>query len=263
MKPDAPQPAHDAPTFRVLGVSLAALQIPGLIEQMETWIRQRNSWRFIAVTNVHVVMEARHDPSFRKVLEDADLCVPDGMPLIWIGRLRGHALRRRVYGPDLLVDFCRETQHAGYRHFFYGGAPGVPEALAGKLTEQFPRLNVAGTYSPPFRRMTEQEELMVAEMIHQAAPDVLWVGLGCPKQEIWMQQHCDLLRVPVMVGVGQAFDIHSGRSRQAPSFLREHGFEWLYRLLAEPRRLWRRYLVYNSEFMICELLELLGLGSFR
>jgi len=255
--------ANNRETFRVLGVRLAALQIPDVIERMEAWIARRDGSRFIAVTNVHVVMEARHKPSFRKVLESADLCVPDGMPLVWVGRLRGHPLERRVYGPDLLLDFCRETHEEGYRHFFYGGAPGVPEALAEKLKERFPRLNVVGVCSPPFRPLTAEEDARQIEMIHQAAPDVLWVGLGCPKQEHWMYEHRDRLRVPVLVGVGQAFDIHSGRSRQAPAWIREHGLEWLYRLLAEPRRLWRRYLLYNSEFIVCESLEVLGLKRFH
>ena len=255
--------ANNREGFRVLGVRVDAVQIPDVIKEMGKWISQRDRPHYIAVANVHVVMEARHDPSFKKVLEEADLCVPDGMPLIWVGRLRGHKLQRRVYGPDLLLEFCRETQEMGYRHYFYGGAPGVPEALSEKLKGQFPQLNVAGVCSPPFRPMTAEEDGRQVEMINQAAPDVLWVGLGCPKQERWMREHRDRLRVPVLVGVGQAFDIHSGRSKQAPKWLREHGLEWLYRLLAEPRRLWRRYLLYNSQFIVCESLELLRLRRFR
>jgi len=250
-------------SLNILGVRVDAVQIPDVIKEMGKWISQRDRPHYIAVANVHVVMEARHDPSFKKVLEEADLCVPDGMPLIWVGRLRGHKLQRRVYGPDLLLEFCRETQEMGYRHYFYGGAPGVPEELSEKLKGQFPQLNVAGVCSPPFRPMTAEEDARQVEMINQATPDVLWVGLGCPKQERWMREHRDRLRVPVLVGVGQAFDIHSGRSKQAPKWLREHGLEWLYRLLCEPRRLWRRYLLYNSEFIFWESLELLRLNWFR
>lgn len=259
----ATSPTSNIRTFQVLGAQVAALQIPDVIRQMEMWIAQRDGSRFIAVTNVHVVMEGRRDPSFRTVLQAADLCVPDGMPLIWVGRLRGHLLPRRVYGPDLLWDFCRQTHEMGYRHFFLGGAPGVPEALAAKLKRPFPRLNVVGICSPPFRPLTADEDAQQIEMIRAAAPDVLWVGLGCPKQERWMYEHCERLCVPVLVGVGQAFNIHSGHSKRAPAWLSEHGLEWLYRLLAEPKRLWRRYLVYNSQFIVCESLELLGLKQFR
>jgi N-acetylglucosaminyldiphosphoundecaprenol N-acetyl-beta-D-mannosaminyltransferase len=246
----------------VLGVRVDAVQIPDVIAQMEQWIARRDTCHYIAVTNVHVLMEARHSPSFRMVLDSADLCVPDGMPLVWIGRSRGYPLKHRVYGPDLLLDFCQETNAKGYRHFFYGGAPGVPEALAAKLKCKFPMLEVAGTYSPPFRSLTSEEDARVVEMINGAAPDVLWVGLGCPKQESWMYEHCKQLRVPVLVGVGQAFDLHAGRLKQAPAWMREHGLEWLFRLMAEPRRLWRRYLIYNSEFVFSELLELLGVRKF-
>jgi N-acetylglucosaminyldiphosphoundecaprenol N-acetyl-beta-D-mannosaminyltransferase len=243
-------------------VRVAALQIPDVIQRMQEWILQRDGGHFIAVANVHVMMEAQHDPSFRKVLETAALCVPDGMPLVWVGRIRGHPLQRRVYGPDLLVDFCQQTQEMGYRHFFYGGAPGVPEAMTERLKKRFPRLNVVGSYSPPFRHLTAEEDARQIEMIRLAEPDVLWVGLGCPKQERWISAHLDRLEVPIILGVGQAFDIHSGRSKQAPGWLREHGLEWLYRLVAEPRRLWRRYLLYNSQFIVCESLEILGLKRF-
>jgi N-acetylglucosaminyldiphosphoundecaprenol N-acetyl-beta-D-mannosaminyltransferase len=251
------------PSFRVLGVRFEALQIPGVMARMEEWIERRDGGHYIAVSNVHGVMESRHNAAFREVLDEADLCVPDGMPVIWIGRLRGHKLKHRVYGPDLLLGFCRETEAKGYRHFFYGGGTGVAEALARKLREEFPKLEIAGTYSPPFRKLTEEEDARVVEMINGAKADVLWVGLGCPKQEMWMREHRERLRVPVQVGVGQAFDIHAGLLRQAPRWMREHGLEWLFRLAAEPRRLWRRYLVYNTEFIFCELAEVLGLRKFE
>ncbi len=251
-----------APWIKVLGVRVHSIQIPSVIAKMEDWIPRRNGSRFISVTNVHSIMEARSDPLFRKVLQSADLSVPDGMPLVWLGRLKGHKVKRRVYGPDLLWDFCRETHEKGYRHFFYGGASGVPEKLADSLRREFPGLNVVGTYSPPFRSLTPDEDAQVVKMINEAAPDVLWVGLGCPKQEYWMHAHRNKLRVPVMVGVGQAFDIYAGCLRQAPRWMRENGLEWLFRLLLEPRRLWRRYLVYNTQFVFYVLLELTGIKRF-
>jgi N-acetylglucosaminyldiphosphoundecaprenol N-acetyl-beta-D-mannosaminyltransferase len=161
-----------------------------------------------------------------------------------------------------MFQFCEKAAWAGYRHYFVGGAPGVPEQLAMSLEQSCPGITIVGTYSPPFGLSTAAEEAAVIEDINRAAPDVLWVGLGTPKQEIWMLRHRDKLRVPVMVGVGAAFDLLSSRKRQAPSWMREQGFEWLFRLLQEPQRLWRRYLVGGSEFVFSVALELLGLRRF-
>ncbi len=248
--------------YSVLGVDVDAVQIPDVIAQMENWIGTRQQTHYIAVTGMHTVMEAQHDPGFRAVLAEADLVVPDGMPLVWCARLRGHALRRRVYGPELMLTFCRETAAKGYRHFFYGGDSSVPERLAASLRQACPGICVAGTFSPPFRQLSPEEDAYIVEMIHRAAPDVLWVGLGAPKQEKWMYEHRDRLNVPVLVGVGAAFDFHAGTKRQAPRWMREHGLEWLFRLVQEPRRLWRRYLVYGSEFVVLNMMEILGLKRF-
>jgi len=245
--------------FRVLGIRVDAVQIPDAIARMECWIAERSHCHYITVTGMHGVMEAQHDPAFRTVLNTADLVVPDGMPLVWLGRRRGFALERRVYGPELMLCFCEQTAPKGYRHFFYGGAPGVPERLARILQERYPGLRVAGIICPPFRPLTPEEDAEVIEAINRAEPDVLWVGLSTPKQERWMFEHKETLRVPVMVGVGAAFDINSGRSKQAPCWMQENGLEWLFRLVQEPQRLWRRYLVYGSSFVIRISLELLGL----
>jgi N-acetylglucosaminyldiphosphoundecaprenol N-acetyl-beta-D-mannosaminyltransferase len=208
---------------------------------------------------MHGVTEAQHDAQFKNVLNEADLVVPDGMPLVWCARIRGYPLRRRVYGPELMLTFCQETVAKGYRHFLYGGDTGVPERLAASLLRSCPGLCIAGIFSPPFRPPTAEEDAEIVEMIRRAAPDVLWVGLSTPKQEKWMRDHRDRLGVPVLVGVGAAFDILSGGKRQAPAWMREHGLEWFFRLLQEPRRLWRRYLVYGSQFFLLETLEVLGL----
>ena len=170
------------------------------------------------------------------------------LPLVWLGRRRGFALKRRVYGPELMQAFCAATG-AKYRHFFCGGAPGVSERLANTLQRRH-GIVVAGTFSPPFRPLSNEEEAAMVGLVRAASPDVLWVGLGTPKQERWMHAHRNSLEVPVMVGVGAAFDLCSGNLRQAPRWMRENGLEWLFRLFQEPRRLGRRYLVYGAEFLV-------------
>ena len=246
-------------SYRVLGVRVNAVQIQDVITRMEEWIARRDGCRYVAVTGMQGVTEAQHDSSFKTILNAAGLVVADGMPLVWIGRRHGFEMRRRVYGPELMETFCKETAKKGYRHFFYGGAPGVGVELAERFVARFPGMILAGTYSPPFRALTPKEDGEIIEAIEGAQADIVWVGLSTPKQERWMYEHRERLKVPVLVGVGAAFDFHSGRVAQAPVWMREHGLEWLFRLLREPRRLWRRYLVYGTEFAALVLLELLGL----
>jgi N-acetylglucosaminyldiphosphoundecaprenol N-acetyl-beta-D-mannosaminyltransferase len=255
IKPDS-TPA----TFRVLGARVSAVQIPGVIQRIREWIQDPQPGRYITVTGMHGIMEARHDRRFQEILEHADLVVPDGMPLVWLGRVHKHPLRRRVYGPELMETFCRETGTQS-RHFFYGGAAGVADRLAQKLHDLY-GTRVVGTYSPPFRPLSESEEQQVATLVRMAAPDILWVGLSTPKQERWMAEHREVLNVPVIVGVGAAFDFLVGRVAQAPPWMREHGLEWLFRLLCEPRRLWRRYLILGSQFVWNVALELLHIKNF-
>jgi N-acetylglucosaminyldiphosphoundecaprenol N-acetyl-beta-D-mannosaminyltransferase len=245
-------------SFSVLGVRINAVQIPEVIQHFETWIREMRGNHFVAVCNVHMVMEAQNDKHFMDVLNSSGLTVPDGKPLTWLGRHRGFNLKRRVYGPDLFQDFLAATDSRGYRHFFYGGHPAVTKEMVSRIRERFPETEIAGYYSPPFRELTAQEDADVVTMINENRADILWVGLGCPKQEIWMYDHRGRLDVPVMVGVGQAFNIVAGSLKQAPSWMREHGLEWLFRLLLEPRRLWKRYLVYNTMFLLYLALEFLG-----
>lgn len=249
------------PTFSVLGVRVSAVQIHDTVALMERWIGSGETCRYVAVTGMHGVSESRHDLLFRHILNSADLVVPDGMPLVWLGRWHGHPLQRRVYGPELMETFCRETG-SRYRHFFYGGAPGVAQDLARGLHEQF-GITVAGTHTPPFRALTPEEERDLAGQVLEAAPDVLWVGLSTPKQERWMFEHRHTLRVPVMLGVGAAFDLNSGRLRRAPWWMRENGLEWLYRLFVEPRRLWKRYLVTIPSSIWSVSLEIFHLKRYE
>jgi len=230
---------------------------------MEEWILAKTVCHSIAATSMHGIVEAQRDPAFMEILNSTDLVVADGMPLVWLGRRQGCDLPRRVYGPDLMLEFCEKTAGRGYRHFFYGSEPGVPEQLAESLKRRFSYLEVCGVYSPPFRPLSAEEDQAIASLICRAAPDVLWVGLGAPKQERWMHEHRAKLNVPVLVGVGAAFDILSGRRRQAPQWMREHGFEWLFRLLQEPRRLWRRYLIDGAQFLIYVALDALRLRHFE
>jgi N-acetylglucosaminyldiphosphoundecaprenol N-acetyl-beta-D-mannosaminyltransferase len=247
-------------SFHVLGVRVDAVQIPAVVSIMEEWIRERRSARFIAVTGMHGVMESRRSPEFKRVLEDADIVVPDGMSLVWVGRRQGLRLDRRVYGPELMETFLRETGNR-YTHFLYGGAPGVAESLARRLRESL-NTQVAGVYCPPFRPLNDTEERALAAVVERLRPDVIWVGLSTPTQERWMHSHRQL-PVPVMVGVGAAFDFLAGTVRQAPPWMRENGLEWFYRLVSEPRRLWYRYLVLGSKFAWNVSLQLLRLKQFN
>lgn len=254
---DCDQCSRSSGSFHVLGTRVDAVQIPEVITQMQTWIASRDSCRYIAVTGMHGVTEARHDPQLRAALASASLVVPDGMPLVWLGRRHGFDLPRRVYGPELMLRFWREATSARYCHFFYGGAPGVADALACKFAWQFPAHEIVRTFSPPYRDPTPNEDREICSIINEANPDIVWVGLGTPKQERWMRDHQHRLSAPVLVGVGAAFDFHAGRIRSAPAWMGDHGLEWLFRLAQEPRRLWHRYLVRGSEFAALAILELL------
>jgi len=245
-------------TFDVLGVDVAAVQIPDVITLMKDWIvQERGICHTLNFVNVYSVMRAREDLSFSKILKSATLNCPDGMPIVWTGRKQGFTLARRVYGPDLMEAFFANQEGNGYRHYFYGAAPGVAEKVAAVMKERYPETIVAGHYSPPFHKQTDAECREDIARINASNADLLWVGLGCPKQEMWMAEVREHLRVPCVLAVGQAFDIFAGTLPQAPFWMREHGLEWLFRLCIEPRRLWKRYLVYNSAFLFAMAKQML------
>ena len=198
---------------------------------------------------VHSLVEASGDEELRGVFNSAQMVAMDGMPLVWVGRRRGAVEAERVCGPDVMLLVCDRGRRLGLRHFFLGGQPGVPEGLAKRLTARYPGLAVAGIYSPPFRSLSEQEDEALINRINESTPHVLWIGLGSPKQEFWAANHEDRLDVPLILPVGAAFDFHSGRVRRAPGWMQRTGFEWLFRLAAEPRRLGRRYVVTNARFV--------------
>ena len=232
----------------VLGVGLSVLNLRTALAAIADAIARRQKG-YICVTGVHGVMEAQDDAAFKKILNGAFLCTPDGMPMVWAGRWRGHREMRRVYGPDLMLDVCAWSETSGARHFFYGGADGVAGLLVQKLKARFPKLLVAGTFTPPFRSLTAAEYLSLQAHIAAARPDILWVGLSTPKQEKFMADFLPRLDVTLMVGVGAAFDFHSGRVRQAPRWMQRSGLEWFFRLCSEPRRLAWRYLRNNPLFL--------------
>jgi N-acetylglucosaminyldiphosphoundecaprenol N-acetyl-beta-D-mannosaminyltransferase len=234
--------------FNVLGVGLHAMNLPIATEAVLEALRERRKG-YVCVTGVHGVSEAQNDPAFRAVLNHAFLNTTDGMPLVWLGR---HAAGRwvdRVYGPDLMLEVFRATQPTGFRHFFYGGAPGVAEELKLRLEARFPGVKISGTYCPPFRALNPAEEADLQRLVREAQPDIIWVGLSTPKQERFMAEYLPKLETTLMFGVGAAFDFHAGRVSQAPRWMQRSGLEWFYRLCSEPRRLGRRYLVNNPLFV--------------
>jgi N-acetylglucosaminyldiphosphoundecaprenol N-acetyl-beta-D-mannosaminyltransferase len=243
----------------VLGVRIAAIGYSDTIAELERLLEDGRT-HYVCLSNVHTVTTSQFDIELKTAVNEADLALPDGMPLVWLANLDGHGLDGRVYGPELLDRFCTATAKRGVRHFFYGGTESVLRTLAARISELHPGINIVGTHAPPFRPLSVDEEDQLAELINDRV-DVLWVGLGCPKQEKWMHAHRNL-RVGVMIGVGAAFDFHAGRIPQAPLWMQRRGLEWLFRLVQEPRRLWRRYLILNPLFVVLTLLQRLGLKRY-
>ena len=262
-----PALSHETPPpaavrrFNVLGVALSAMNLPLATEAVLAALRARRKG-YVCVTGVHGVTEAQHDPAFRRILNAAFLNTTDGMPLVWLGRRAAGTFVDRVYGPDLMLEIFQATQATTFRHFLYGGAPGVAEELKAKLEARFPGVTVCGTYCPPFRPLTGAEETAFAAFVREKKPDIIWVGLSTPKQERFMAEYLPKLETTLMFGVGAAFDFHSGRVRQAPRWIQRSGLEWLYRLCCEPRRLARRYLVNNPRFLWRIAGQLSGLRKY-
>ena len=242
----------------VLGIGVSAINVQIALDTIDTWIRERDP-NYVCVTGVHGVMESQEDKGLLQIHNNAGLVTPDGMPLVWIARARGHRKVERVYGPDLLLAVCGRSSPRKHKHFFYGGAAGVPELLTESLQKRFPGLQIVGTYSPPYRPLLPQEDAAIVEQIDRSGADIVWVGLSTPKQERWMAAHVGRVRAPVLIGVGAAFDFHAGLKSQAPGWMQRNGLEWLYRLVQEPRRLGPRYLINNPRFVALLLAEQFGI----
>ena len=235
------------PRVDVLGVHISAIDMPAALDEIARWIDDGER-HYVCVTGVHGVMESQRDPELRRIHNASGLTTPDGMPMVWAGRRAGATISR-VYGPDLMLAVCALAEERGWSSFFYGGQPHVPGLLTTRLRDRFPRLRIVGSYSPPFRPLTPEEDEEVVQTINAAAPDLVWVGLSTPKQERWMAAHMGRLTASALLGVGAAFDIHAGTLPQAPRWMQARGLEWTYRLFREPRRLWRRYLSNNPRFV--------------
>jgi N-acetylglucosaminyldiphosphoundecaprenol N-acetyl-beta-D-mannosaminyltransferase len=252
-----PDPCNEAVPDRafILGIGVSAITLDRAASIIEQWIERRTP-NYVCVTGAHGIIESRRDPQLRHIHNEAGMVTPDGMPLVFMARRLGFKHVSRVYGPDLMRHLTEISAHKGYRQFYYGGGPGIAEHLAATLKAQYPTLSVAGTMTPPFRPLTPEEgEAMVAR-INEAAPDIVWVGLSTPKQEFWMASYIDRLNVPVLVGVGAAFDFLAGTKSQAPVWMQRSGLEWSYRLAHEPRRLWKRYLHIVPLFLMLALAQI-------
>lgn len=232
--------APTIPRVDVLGVHVSAGDIPRSVEAIAGFIEHQDR-TYVCITGVHGVIESQSDPELLAIHNASGLTTTDGMPLVWCAKRAGVADVERVYGPDLMLAVCEEGARQGWSMYYYGAAEGVPQRLAETLEARFPGLKTAGTFSPPFRALSEVEDREICEQINASGADIVWVGLSTPKQERWMAAHRDLLDAPVLVGVGAAFDFHTGNVRQAPGWLQRSGLEWVFRLTMEPKRLWKRY----------------------
>jgi N-acetylglucosaminyldiphosphoundecaprenol N-acetyl-beta-D-mannosaminyltransferase len=236
------------PRANVLGVGVHAINMSTAVRIIETAIDEHEKG-YVCVTGVHGIMEAQKDPSLAQLFSNALLVVPDGMPTVWIGHLQGFRDMDRVFGPELMLMIAARSEFTRYSHFLYGGGPGVAERLRDVLLERFPSMRILGTYTPPFRPLTSAEEMDLFSTVDGLNPDIIWVGLSTPKQERFMAEYLPRLNTRVMVGAGAAFDFAVGRIKDSPDWVKRSGLQWAHRLLQEPGRLWKRYLVSNPQFI--------------
>ncbi|MDD5355733.1 MAG: WecB/TagA/CpsF family glycosyltransferase [Candidatus Omnitrophica bacterium] len=247
--------------FYILNVGISAIDMDDACLVVEDAILKRQK-KYICVCPVSTIMECKKNEKVLRSVNSADLATPDGMPVVWIGKMRGYRNIRRVYGPELMWKICGISVKNGYKHYLYGSSPDVVSKLKERLNEKYRGLIISGSFSPPFRQLTQDEDDEIVKEINNSNSDIVWVGLGSPRQDLWMYEHRDRLNVPVMIGVGAAFDFLAGTKPQAPRWIRNNGFEWLFRLITEPNRLWYRYLVSGSLFIYYVGVELF-LDRFR
>ncbi len=238
----------------VLGANIDVVRWDDVLAKLNSWA-VRNESRYVCICNVHSVITSVQDNKFRLVINDADMATPDGAPIAWMLRRLVNLHQMRINGPDLMWRYCEQAQSLNVSMFFYGNTEETLARLKIKLLTAFPNLKIAGMISPPFRTLTPEEDAAFVDQVNSSGAGLLWVSLGCPKQEFWMAAHRDLINA-VMVGVGAAFDYHAGTIKRAPLWMQKCGLEWLHRLVSEPRRLWRRYLVTNTLFVLAATKQL-------
>jgi N-acetylglucosaminyldiphosphoundecaprenol N-acetyl-beta-D-mannosaminyltransferase len=251
----------EIPKFNVLGVAMSAMDLRVATDAVLEACAERRKG-YVCVTGVHGVTEAQQDEEFRRILNGAFLNTCDGMPLVWVGRAKVGPQTKRVYGPDLMLEIMEATRDGKYSHYFYGGAPGVADALRAEMERRFPGVRIVGTHCPPFRPLTSEEDAALLAEVAAKQPDMIWVGLSTPKQERFMAAYLPRLAATVAFGVGAAFDFHTGRMREAPRWMMRAGLQWLHRLCSDPRRLWKRYAVIVPSFIGRIFLQLTGLKKY-
>jgi len=231
----------------VIDTKIAALKFEDTVDVIEEWARIKKP-SYVCICNTHSLVTASNDRGFQEALDKADLCTPDGMPLVWALKMLGFKDQDRVDGPKLMLKLCENSILNKNRIFLFGSTPGTLEKMTKALKERYEGIIICGSYSPPFRDLTNQEEHEIVELINHSRPDIVFVGLGCPKQELWMSRNLMKMNT-VMIGVGAAFDFISGGKKRPPIFFQRIGLEWLFRLISDPKRLWKRY-AYNNPMFI-------------
>lgn len=257
---DAParlQAAQNPPNQLILSVPISLVDLKTAVGTILLWTQNRVA-KYVCVRDVHGLMISLRNPALMDIHRAAGMVTPDGMPLVWISKWRSKLPVKRVCGADLVDALCNDGQSSGLRHYFYGGKPGIAESMIRNLKAKYPDLVVAGFYTPPFRSLTEKEDAAIVDAINKSGAQVVWIGLSTPNQEFWTRDHVGQINGATLIGVGAAFDFHSGAVTRAPKWMQKSGFEWLHRLLSEPRRLWRRYLVIAPSFVVRIVREEIG-----
>jgi len=238
-------------SITILGTHVHVGRFEDTIEILVKWAETTKESRFISTCTVYTLMRAYDDAAIAHVLQEADLVVADGMPLVWLQHWYGHKSAERIYGPDIMLSLCQEKYNRTIKHYFYGGSPHVTNMLIHSLRQRNANICISGYYYPP---IVAEEDLSldptIVNLLNASEANVIWVGLGSPKQDLWMQIYQPHLKGKLLIGVGAAFDFISGNKAQAPEWMRHAGLEWLFRLLSEPRRLWKRYIIYNVRFLM-------------
>lgn len=253
--------ASGVPRFSVLGVGIDAVDMTDTLRVFERAIEGRESPGYICPMGVAGIMEARRNPDLKIILNGALLNTPDGVPLVWLGKLFGYKNIRRVYGPDVMRDVCAYSADKGWTHFLYGGGPGLADTLQKQLEEDHPGIQIVGTHCPPFRELTADEEKELIQKVEQLRPDIFWVGISTPRQLYFAGRMLGQLKTKVIAPVGYAFDVNAGTKIDSPDWIKNSGFQWLHRALTDPR-LWKRYLQDNPRFVGEILLQLLRLKKY-